>query len=451
MSAEPGQLRGMLGPTSAQRVARFMGAGAIRMGAWRRRVEPTGAGRLRMTGPRPAWGGAPGLAGPMRRAAEWSAETFCSRGEGHDAASDPSPGWLPYCSSLWQRAAESEPEGPPVYEAYPPMAIDPLRSYSITFTTSVGRITFQLFPDEAPLAVNNFIFLANSGYYDGVAFHRVVSGVLAETGRRHRNGHRQPGLHLRGGAVDSGPMNAAASPWPTTGRRTPTDRGSSSSSGDLAGSAEAPHEYTVFGHLKPNHAPSVATLDKIEAAQEEVIIRSLTATEGCLPERRSLPVLIDESSTRMAVARGLAGSMATAAECLADPGADGEKGAVRRAVMVGLASLIFVVAACGEPEPVGPPVFDAYPPMEVEVLRPYSVTFTTSVGRIRFVLCRRRRRCGQQLHLPNKPRLLRRRRVSSDCPRCARRIGRRDGHGHRATRATPSRSSRRSGPMNAAA
>ena len=55
--------------------------------------------------------------------------------------------------------------------------------------------------------------------------------------------------------------------------------------GDLAGSAEAPHEYTIFGHLKPNHPPSVATLDKIEAAQEEVIIRSLQVTEGCLPSR----------------------------------------------------------------------------------------------------------------------------------------------------------------------
>ena len=53
--------------------------------------------------------------------------------------------------------------------------------------------------------------------------------------------------------------------------------------GDLAGSAEAPHEYTVFGHVRENHAVSQATLDKIEAAQEEVTILSSTATEGCLP------------------------------------------------------------------------------------------------------------------------------------------------------------------------
>ena len=56
---------------------------------------------------------------------------------------------------------EAEPEGPPVFDAYPAMEIDPLRSYSVTFTTSVGRITFTLLAEEAPLAVNSFLFLAN--------------------------------------------------------------------------------------------------------------------------------------------------------------------------------------------------------------------------------------------------------------------------------------------------
>ena len=177
---------------------------------------------------------------------------------------------------------ESEPEGPPVYEAYPPMAIDPLRSYSITFTTSVGRITFQLFPDEAPLAVNNFIFLANSGYYDGVAFHRVVSGVLAETGDATGTGTGNPGYTFE---VEQSQRPYERGGIALANDGTPNSNGSRFFIilGDLAGSAEAPHEYTVFGHLKPNHALSVATLDKIEAAQEEVIIRSLTATEGCLP------------------------------------------------------------------------------------------------------------------------------------------------------------------------
>ncbi len=177
---------------------------------------------------------------------------------------------------------EAEPEGPPVFGAYPPMEIDPLRSYSVTFTTSVGRITFTLLAEEAPLAVNSFLFLANSGYYDGVAFHRVVPGVLAETGDATGTGTGNPGYTFE--------VEPPQRPYERGGIALANDGTPNSNGsrfffilGDLAGSAEAPHEYTVFGHLKPNHAPSVATLEKIEAAQEEVTILSLKATEGCLP------------------------------------------------------------------------------------------------------------------------------------------------------------------------
>ena len=177
---------------------------------------------------------------------------------------------------------EAEPEGPPVFEAYPPMEIDPLRSYSITFTTSVGRLTFTLLPEEAPLAVNSFIFLANSGYYDGLAFHRIVPGVLAETGDATGAGTGNAGYTFE--------VEPTQRPYERGGIALANDGTPNSNGsrfffilGDLAGSAEAPHTYTVFGHLKPNHAPSVTTLEKIEAAQEEVTILSLKATEGCLP------------------------------------------------------------------------------------------------------------------------------------------------------------------------
>ncbi len=177
---------------------------------------------------------------------------------------------------------EAEPEGPPVFDAYPPMEIDPLRSYSVTFTTSVGRITYTLLAEEAPLAVNSFLFLANSGYYDGVAFHRVVPGVLAETGDATGTGTGDPGYTFD---VESSQRPYERGGIALANDGTPNSNGSRFFFilGDLAGSAEAPHEYTVFGHLKPNHAPSVATLEKIEAAQEEVTILSLKATEGCLP------------------------------------------------------------------------------------------------------------------------------------------------------------------------
>lgn len=177
---------------------------------------------------------------------------------------------------------EAEPEGPPVFDAYPAMEIDLRRSYSVIFTTSVGRLTFQLLPEEAPKAVNSFIFLANEGYYDGVAFHRVVPGVLAETGDATGTGAGNPGYTFE--------VEPSQRPYERGGIALANDGSPNSNGsrfffilGDLAGSAEAPHAYTVFGHLKPDHAPSIATLDKIEAAQEEVIIESVKATEGCLP------------------------------------------------------------------------------------------------------------------------------------------------------------------------
>jgi len=179
---------------------------------------------------------------------------------------------------------EPEPEGPPVYDAYPEMEIDPLRPYSVTFTTSVGRISFVLNPEEAPLAVNSFIFLANSGYYDGVAFHRIVPGVLAESGDATGTGTGNPGYTFE--------VEPTQRPYERGGIALANDGTPNSNGsrfffilGDLAGSTAAPHEYTIFGSLKPNHPPSVATLGKIEAAQEEVIIRSLQVTEGCLPSR----------------------------------------------------------------------------------------------------------------------------------------------------------------------
>ena len=177
---------------------------------------------------------------------------------------------------------ESEPEGPPTFDAYPPIEINELRAYSVIFTTSVGRLTFKLFPDEAPLAVNNFLFLANQGYFDGVTFHRVVPGVLAETGDPTGTGTGDAGYTFE--------VEPPQRPYERGGIAMANDGTPDSNGsrfffilGDLATSAEAPHEYTVFGHIKEGHAPSEATLDKIEAAQDEVTIMSLKATEGCLP------------------------------------------------------------------------------------------------------------------------------------------------------------------------
>ena len=75
----------------------------------------------------------------------------------------------------------------------PPMTIDPSKSYLATMETEKGDIELELFPDVAPIAVNSFIFLANNGWYDGVTFHRVLPGFVAQGGDPTGTGLGGPG------------------------------------------------------------------------------------------------------------------------------------------------------------------------------------------------------------------------------------------------------------------
>ena len=72
---------------------------------------------------------------------------------------------------------------PKQYNSPPEISIDPNKTYSATFTMAGGE-TFvaELFAKEALKTVNNFVFLAREGFYDGVTFHRVIPGFMAQTG-----------------------------------------------------------------------------------------------------------------------------------------------------------------------------------------------------------------------------------------------------------------------------
>jgi cyclophilin family peptidyl-prolyl cis-trans isomerase len=75
----------------------------------------------------------------------------------------------------------------------PPITIDPAKDYLATLETDKGDIELELFPDVAPMAVNSFIFLANNGWYDGVTFHRVLPGFVAQGGDPTGTGLGGPG------------------------------------------------------------------------------------------------------------------------------------------------------------------------------------------------------------------------------------------------------------------
>jgi cyclophilin family peptidyl-prolyl cis-trans isomerase/protein-disulfide isomerase len=78
------------------------------------------------------------------------------------------------------------------FTACPPIQVNPLKQYLATLHTEKGDVVVQLYADKTPLAVNSFVFLARSGWYDSVTFYRVTSGV-AQTGDPSDTGLGNPG------------------------------------------------------------------------------------------------------------------------------------------------------------------------------------------------------------------------------------------------------------------
>jgi cyclophilin family peptidyl-prolyl cis-trans isomerase/protein-disulfide isomerase len=78
----------------------------------------------------------------------------------------------------------------------PPQVIQPGKQYIVTLHTQKGDIVIELFPDKAPFAVNNFVFLVQQGWYDGVTFHRVIPGSMAQGGDPSGTGLGGPGYNF---------------------------------------------------------------------------------------------------------------------------------------------------------------------------------------------------------------------------------------------------------------
>jgi peptidyl-prolyl cis-trans isomerase B (cyclophilin B) len=82
------------------------------------------------------------------------------------------------------------------YSAPPKMTIDPAKTYSVTFDTSKGQIVCDLFAKDAPKTVNNFVFLARDGFYNGTTFHRVIKDFMVQGGDPEGTGRGGPGYRF---------------------------------------------------------------------------------------------------------------------------------------------------------------------------------------------------------------------------------------------------------------
>jgi peptidyl-prolyl cis-trans isomerase B (cyclophilin B) len=82
---------------------------------------------------------------------------------------------------------------PKQWSQAPAMEIDPKKNYKATISTNRGDIVIELAPQNAPKTVNNFVFLARQGFYDGLTFHRVINNFMIQGGDPTGKGIGGPG------------------------------------------------------------------------------------------------------------------------------------------------------------------------------------------------------------------------------------------------------------------
>ncbi len=82
---------------------------------------------------------------------------------------------------------------PKTYSAPPPMTIDTSKQYTATIETEKGNLVLELFASDVPATVNNFVFLAREGFYNGTTFHRIIPGFMAQGGDPTGTGTGNPG------------------------------------------------------------------------------------------------------------------------------------------------------------------------------------------------------------------------------------------------------------------
>ena len=160
----------------------------------------------------------------------------------------------------------------PAYQSAPDLTIDLDGDYTATLHTNHGDVTISFFPAEAPLAVNNFLFLAGEGFYDGVVFHRVVPGFVVQGGDPTGTGRGGPGYTFRDELESSRRYTRGTVAMANAGPNT-----NGSQFFVCLEDAGLPNAYTIFGEV-------TSGMDAIDSIAS-VARRGERPTEDCVIER----------------------------------------------------------------------------------------------------------------------------------------------------------------------
>lgn len=164
------------------------------------------------------------------------------------------------------------------YSSQPDLTLDLDKSYTAQLDTNHGLITIALKPERSPVAVNNFVFLARDGYYDGVIFHRVVPGFVIQGGDPTGSGRGGPGYKFRDEIEGSGSYKRGTVAMANAGPNT-----NGSQFFICLGDVGLPHSYTIFGEVTQgmDAVDSIARLPtKSERPLEDAVVKSVTINDS---------------------------------------------------------------------------------------------------------------------------------------------------------------------------
>lgn len=156
---------------------------------------------------------------------------------------------------------------PKQYERAEPV-IDPAKRYTATISTDRGEITVSLDPQRAPQTVNNFVFLARDGFYDGLTFHRVVDGFVIQGGDPEGDGRGGPGYRFNDEPVQ-GEYIAGAVAMANSG---PNTNGSQFFICTVDDRHKLAKSYNLFGQV-------VKGMEVVTSIRQGDVMRSVTIAE----------------------------------------------------------------------------------------------------------------------------------------------------------------------------
>ena len=147
--------------------------------------------------------------------------------------------------------------------------IDQSRRYQATINTDRGDIVIDLDPSRAPLSVNNFVFLAREGFYDGLTFHRVVDDFVIQGGCPEGSGRGGPGYRFADEPV-VGECEAGAVAMANSG---PNTNGSQFFICTVDDRRKLAKSYNLFGQV-------VSGMDIVTSIGQGDVMRKVTVDEG---------------------------------------------------------------------------------------------------------------------------------------------------------------------------